>query len=76
MYMVTSVQRFTETTIMTLPIAPADLKRIARSFQRANLLKKYSRGTIKRSTMAMINHYIRMSTKATSHQQHSVHMAM
>lgn len=54
----------------------ADLQLIERSFRRANLLRRYSHGTIKRSAMAMINHYIRQAGAHFAKHPHDLHTAM
>lgn len=58
------------------PLQLADLQLIERSFRRAKLLKRYSHGTIKRSAMAMINHYIRQAGSHFARQSHDLHTAM
>ena len=70
--MVKNVEQFTDTNFM----APADLKRIARSLQRASLFKRYSHGTIKRSTMAMINYYMRIAGEGFSKHPRNLHVTM
>ena len=70
--MVQNDSQFTDTNYMTA----ADLKRIARSLQRASLFKRYSHGTIKRSTMAMINYYMRLAGNGFGKHPHDLHMVM
>lgn len=53
-----------------------DIQRIARSLKRADLFKKYSHGTIKRSAMAMINHYIRLAGHNFAGGPHDLHAVM
>jgi len=50
--------------------AVTDTQRIARSLRRAALIQRYSRGTAKRSAMAMINHYIRQASHRFSARHH------
>jgi hypothetical protein len=50
--------------------ALTDTQRIARSLRRAELIRRYSRGTVKRSAMAMINHYIRQASQQFSLHRH------
>lgn len=56
-------------------LKPDELQLIIRSFRRTTLLRRYSHGTLKRSAMAMVNHYIR---HAGSHfaRPHDLHTAM
>lgn len=76
-HMVANVQhQSTDTNVTVLQITPTDLKRIARSLQRASLFKQHSHGTIKRRAMAMINHYIRASAQGFSHGSSNIHPAM
>lgn len=70
--MAQNIQQSSDTNFMTA----ADLKRIARSLQRANLFKRYSHGTIKRSTMAMINYYMRIAGGGFSKHPQDLHIVM
>jgi hypothetical protein len=74
--MVANVHQFTDTNSTVQAITEADLKRIARSLQRAELSRRYSHGTIKRRAMAMINHYIRAAAKNLAHRPADMHPAM
>lgn len=62
----------------TYPDTPqlTDIQRIARSLRRYALLSKYSHGTIKRSTMAMINLYIKQSAHPPLKHPHDWHAVM
>lgn len=53
-----------------------DMQHIARSLKRADLFKRYSHGTIKRSTMAMINYYMRLAGQHFAGGPHDLHAVM
>ena len=55
--------------------SPADLKLLKRSFRRAHLLRRYGRGGIKRSAMAMINYYMRQPARQLE-PQGELHVVM
>lgn len=61
----------------TTNLAPtlADLRHIERAFRRAELLRRHSHGTFKRSAMAMINHYMRLA-KPLASSNNDLHPAM
>ncbi len=65
------------TSATTTNLAPtlADLRHIERAFRRAELLRRYSQGTFKRSAMAMINQYMRL-TAHVSKSSNDLHPAM
>lgn len=74
--MVANAHQFTDTNSTMQVVTQADLKRIARSLQRASLVRQYSRGTFKRQAMAMINHYIRIAAKNFARHSSDMHPAM
>lgn len=59
----------------TIPLTHADIQRIARSLKRADVFRRYSHGTIKRSAMAMINYYMRLAGHNFS-SPHNLHTVM
>ena len=60
----------------TIPLSPADLQRLARSFKRAALTKRYSHGSVKRLAMAMINQYLRLAGQNFAKGPHDLHVVM
>lgn len=74
--MVANVHKYTNTNSTFQAVNEADLKRIARSLQRASITKRYSHGTIKRRAMAMINYYIRTAGSEFASGRGGMHPAM
>lgn len=66
----------TNTFTPTTPITHSELQRIARSLKRADLSRRYSHGTIKRSAMAMINYYMRQAGTQFATHPHDLHAVM
>lgn len=54
----------------------SDIRHIARSLKRSELAVRYSRGTIKRSSMAMINFYLRQAGHQFARHPHDFHAVM
>lgn len=72
--MVTALQFTTKTN--TLNSSATDIQRIARSLKRALIISRYSRGSIKRSSMAMINMYIRLAGHNFANSPRDLHAVM
>ncbi len=60
----------------TMSPSPADLRRLARSLKRAEIVQRYSHGSVKHLAMAMINNYLRLAGKNFAHGPHDLHAAM
>lgn len=75
--METLTVRTTQTNTLNPDRPMTDVQRIARSLKRSQLSRRYSRGTFKRSAMAMINLYVRQAGKqfAAPHR-HDLHAVM
>ena len=72
--MVTALEHTTKTNTLNSPTT--DIQRIARSLKRTLILGRYSHGSIKRSSMAMINIYLRRAGYHFVKQSNDLHAVM